>query len=117
MSVSDSSQGQYGEYSASGPGRPPATPTHDPHTGGYINLNNPLARKAMIAKMSRYDLLLGVVKAEAYSTFSGDDVQYGIESERRTRILRTFVRNTYRLDVSAQPLSFLNSFGILIRVV
>lgn len=95
LSKTESNHGQYNEYSASGPGRP-AAPAHDPHTGGYINLNNPLARKAMVAKMSRYDLLLGVVKAEAYTTFSGDDVQYGIESERRTRILRTFVRNTYR---------------------
>ncbi|XP_054273018.1 neuroligin-4, Y-linked-like [Macrosteles quadrilineatus] len=95
----ESNHGQYNEYSASGPGRP-AAPAHDPHTGGYINLNNPLARKAMVAKMSRYDLLLGVVKAEAYTTFSGDDVQYGIESERRTRILRTFVRNTYRYHLS-----------------
>lgn len=50
----------------------------------------------MVNKLARYDLLLGVVRAEAFFAFTGDDVQYGIEADRRTRILRTFVKNTYR---------------------
>lgn len=88
----------YGEYSAIGPGRPQMQNSHENHgNGGYgYYMNSPVARKAMIAKLSRYDMLLGVVKAEAFFSFSGDDVQYGIEADRRTRILRTFVKNTYR---------------------
>lgn len=59
-------------------------------------LNSVLLRKPAVAKLSKYDLLLGVVKAEAYFAFSGDDVQYGIEADRRSKILRSFVRRTYR---------------------
>ncbi|KAL1140300.1 hypothetical protein AAG570_000232 [Ranatra chinensis] len=56
------------------------------------------SRKSLVAKLSRYDLLIGVVKAEAFFSFTGDDVQYGIEPDRRTNILRTFVKNTYRIE-------------------
>ncbi|GLG92734.1 Uncharacterized protein GBIM_00341 [Gryllus bimaculatus] len=42
-----------------------------------------LLRKAAVAKLTRYDLLQGVVKAEAYFAFNGEDVQYGIEADRR----------------------------------
>lgn len=38
-------------------------------------LNSVLLRKSVISKLSRYDLLLGVVKAEAYFAFNGEDVQ------------------------------------------
>lgn len=55
------------------------------------------SRKSLVTKLSRYDLLLGVVKAEAFLAFTGEDVQYGIEPDRRTNILRTFVKSTYRL--------------------
>lgn len=44
---------------------------------------------------SRYDLMIGVVRSEAYFALTADDAQYGIEADRRTKILREFVRNTY----------------------
>jgi hypothetical protein len=44
----------------------------------------------------RYDLLFGVVRAEAYFVFAAEDIQYGIESERRGKLLKAFVRDTYR---------------------
>ena len=59
-------------------------------------LNMVLVRKAAIAKLAKYDLMLGAVKAEAYLNFNSDDIQYGIEAERRAKILKTFVRNTYK---------------------
>ena len=43
----------------------------------------------------RYDLIIGVVRSEAYFTLTAEDAQYGIEADRRTKILREFVRNTY----------------------
>ncbi|XP_015185161.1 PREDICTED: neuroligin-4, Y-linked [Polistes dominula] len=58
-------------------------------------LNNILLRKDVIAKLSRYDLMVGVVRSEAYFSLTADDAQYGIEADRRTKILREFVRNTY----------------------
>lgn len=39
--------------------------------------------------------MVGVVKSEAYFSLTADDAQYGIEADRRLKILREFVRNTY----------------------
>ena len=50
----------------------------------------------MIAKLSRYDLMLGIVPAESFSVFTADDIQYGIEANRRSKILKTFIKNIYR---------------------
>ncbi|XP_078052474.1 neuroligin 3 [Augochlora pura] len=58
-------------------------------------LNNILLRKDAAAKLSRYDLMIGVVRSEAYFSLTATDAQYGIEADRRTKILREFVRNTY----------------------
>lgn len=73
-------------------------------------LNNVLLRKSVISKLSRYDLLLGVVKAEAYFAFNGEDVQYGIEADRRSKILRTFVRNTYSYHLSEILATIVNEY-------
>ncbi|KAJ9581762.1 hypothetical protein L9F63_003831, partial [Diploptera punctata] len=77
---------------------------------GFNTLNSVLLRKSVVSKLSRYDLLLGVVKAEAYFAFSGEDVQYGIEADRRSRILRTFVRNTYRFHLSEILATIVNEY-------
>lgn len=73
-------------------------------------LNNVLLRKPVISKLSRYDLLLGVVKAEAYFAFNSEDVQYGIEADRRSKILRTFVRNTYSYHLSEILATIVNEY-------
>lgn len=73
-------------------------------------LNNVLLRKSVISKLSRYDLLLGVVRAEAYFAFNGEDVQYGIEADRRSKILRTFVRNTYSYHLSEILATIVNEY-------
>lgn len=39
--------------------------------------------------------MVGVVRSEAYFYLTADNAQYGIEADRRTEILREFVRNTY----------------------
>lgn len=66
--------------------------------GDYAStiLNNPATKQKLISKYSRYDMMTGVVSAESFFIFTNDDVQYGIEPDRRSKILKTFVKNTYR---------------------
>ncbi|XP_044731234.1 neuroligin-4, Y-linked [Chrysoperla carnea] len=73
-------------------------------------LNNVLLRKTAISKLTRYDLMLGIVKAEAYFAFNGEDVQYGIEADRRSKILRTFVRNTFSYHLSEILATIVNEY-------
>ncbi|XP_063237155.1 neuroligin-2-like [Bacillus rossius redtenbacheri] len=54
---------------------------------------------ALLAGRS-YDLLFGVVSAEALWRFSARDLQAGFEGARRDRILRTYVRNAYSYHLS-----------------
>ncbi|XP_076280618.1 neuroligin-1 [Lasioglossum baleicum] len=42
------------------------------------------------------DLLLGLTSEEAWVNLTDDDIQNGLNETRRDRILRTYVRNTYR---------------------
>ncbi|KAG8321950.1 neurexin protein binding [Homalodisca vitripennis] len=80
------------------------------HFHNFLNLNNPTFRKSMVAKMSRYDLLIGMVRLEAYFSFTAEDVQYGIESDRKARIMRTFVKNTYRYHLSEILATVVNEY-------
>ncbi|KAF5307776.1 hypothetical protein FQR65_LT06647 [Abscondita terminalis] len=73
-------------------------------------LNNVLLRDSAVSKLFRYDLLLGVVKAEAYFAFNAEDVQYGIEADRRSKILKTFVRNTYSYHLSEILATIVNEY-------
>lgn len=75
----------------------------------YTDGTTPL-RKSAIARLSKYDLLLGVVRAEAYFAFSADDVQYGIEADRRSKILRSFVRHTYSYHLSEILATIVNEY-------
>ncbi|KAJ2944058.1 hypothetical protein O0L34_g8395 [Tuta absoluta] len=73
-------------------------------------INNVLMRKSSVAQLTKYDLMLGVTKAEAYFAFSGDDVQYGIEADRRSKILKSFVRNTYSYHLSEILATIINEY-------
>jgi neuroligin len=84
-SLSGSAGGNTGDNGNSGSGSSSSGPTTEE-----------LLRKKYIDKLGRYDLLFGVVRAEAYFAFAAEDIQYGIESERRGKLLRAFVRDTYR---------------------
>lgn len=64
----------------------------------------------MVSRLSRYDLLLGVVRAESYFAFNGEDVQYGIEGDRRSKILRTFVKENYRYHLSEILATIVNEY-------
>ncbi|XP_046393228.1 neuroligin-1-like [Ischnura elegans] len=67
-------------------------------------------RKKYVDRLARYDLLFGVVRAEAYFAFTAEDLQYGIETDRRSRLLRTFVRNTYRYHLSEILATVVNEY-------
>ncbi|KAJ8733609.1 hypothetical protein PYW07_014160 [Mythimna separata] len=73
-------------------------------------INAVLLRKSAVAQLTKYDLMLGVTKAEAYFAFSGDDVQYGIEADRRSKILKSFVRNTYSYHLSEILATIINEY-------
>ncbi|XP_063224778.1 neuroligin-2-like [Bacillus rossius redtenbacheri] len=75
--------------------------------GGVLEL---LLRKSAVARLSRYDLMLGAVRAEAYSSFSAGDVQYGVEADRRAAILRAFVADTYRYHQSEILATVVNEY-------
>ncbi|XP_060810553.1 neuroligin-4, Y-linked [Amyelois transitella] len=73
-------------------------------------INAVLMRKSAVAQLTKYDLMLGVTKAEAYFSFNGDDVQYGIEADRRSKILKSFVRNTYSYHLSEILATIINEY-------
>lgn len=60
--------------------------------------------------MCRYDFLVGVTRAEAYFAFNSEDVQYGIEAERRSKILKTYVRNTYSYHLNEILATIVNEY-------
>lgn len=72
--------------------------------------NNSVKQNLTLTYFLRYDLMLGVTKAEAYFAFSGDDVQYGIEADRRSKILKSFVRNTYSYHLSEILATIINEY-------
>ncbi|XP_034232919.1 neuroligin-1-like [Thrips palmi] len=67
-------------------------------------------RKAVAAKLARYDLVIGVVRAEAFLSFSSADEQFGLESDRRAKILKNFVRNTLSFHRSEILATVLNEY-------
>ncbi|XP_046835012.1 neuroligin-1-like isoform X3 [Vespa crabro] len=51
---------------------------------------------AEFANFGNRDLLLGLTSDEAWVNLTDEDLQNGLNETRRDRILRTYVRNTYR---------------------
>ena len=66
--------------------------------------------KKLSDRLGRYDLLFGVTQAESYFVFSAEDNQYGIETDRRNRLLRTFVRNTYQFHLQEILATIVNEY-------
>ncbi|KAF0756746.1 neuroligin-3-like [Aphis craccivora] len=95
-----------------GPGRPPEDPNELVLANGFgpAILSNPSARQRLLSRLSRFDLMLGVVRAESFFAFTGDDVQYGIEADRRTKILKTYVKNTYKYHLTEILATIVNEY-------
>ncbi|XP_066583919.1 neuroligin-1-like isoform X2 [Prorops nasuta] len=51
---------------------------------------------AEFANFGERDILLGLTSEEAWVNLTDDDLENGLNETRRDRILRTYVRNTYR---------------------
>lgn len=54
--------------------------------------------------------MVGVTRAESYLVFNSDDVQYGIEPDRRSKILRSFVKNTYSYHLNEILATIINEY-------
>lgn len=49
-------------------------------------------------------------QAESFFALNADDNQYGMEADRRNRLLRTFVRNTYQFHLQEILATILNEY-------
>lgn len=92
---------EYGVPNSSASKYPPNT---------LATINSVFLQKQAISKLTRYDLLVGVTRAESYFTFNSEDVQYGIEAERRSKILKSYVRNTYSFHLSEILATIINEY-------
>uniref|UniRef100_A0A1B6MDA4 Carboxylesterase type B domain-containing protein n=1 Tax=Graphocephala atropunctata TaxID=36148 RepID=A0A1B6MDA4_9HEMI len=57
-------------------------------------------RRSSDSPFNSYDLLFGLVSNEVLSRFSLRDLQSGFDTQRRDKILRTFIRNAYNYHLS-----------------
>ncbi|XP_058454581.1 neuroligin-4, Y-linked [Malaya genurostris] len=95
----------YSDYSA------PAAPKPSTHLHNTLNtINAILLRKLAINKLSKYDVLVGVTRAEAYFVFNSEDVQYGIEADRRSKILKNYVKSTYSYHLNEILATIVNEY-------
>ena len=67
-------------------------------------------KKKLSHRLSRYDLLFGVTQADSFFALSAEDNQYGMEVDRRNRLLRTFVRNTYQFHLQEILATVVNEY-------
>uniref|UniRef100_A0A182VQ40 Carboxylesterase type B domain-containing protein n=1 Tax=Anopheles minimus TaxID=112268 RepID=A0A182VQ40_9DIPT len=89
----------------------PSSTKPSAHIHNTLNtINAILLRKLAINKLSKYDLLVGVTRAEAYFAFNSEDVQYGIEADRRTKILKNYVRSTYSFHLNEILATIVNEY-------
>ncbi|XP_075979945.1 neuroligin-4, Y-linked-like isoform X2 [Anticarsia gemmatalis] len=87
-------------------------PSFGPLNNMNINLNVHKKRSDSGRRLfqNKYDLLFGVVTSEALWKFSAHDVQNGIEPEKRDRMLRTYVRNSYTYHLSEIFYTIVNEY-------
>ncbi|XP_055375112.1 neuroligin-4, Y-linked isoform X2 [Condylostylus longicornis] len=73
-------------------------------------INSVFLKKSAINKLARYDLMAGVTRAEAFFSFNSEDVQYGIEADRRSKILKAYVKNTYSYHLNEIFATIVNEY-------
>uniref|UniRef100_A0A8D8TAW7 Neuroligin-1 n=1 Tax=Cacopsylla melanoneura TaxID=428564 RepID=A0A8D8TAW7_9HEMI len=64
----------------------------------------------LIIKLARFDILGGVVKSEAFFSFTSEDIQYGLENKRRYDVLKKYVKNTFRYHQSEVLSTLINEY-------
>ncbi|RVE47584.1 hypothetical protein evm_007782 [Chilo suppressalis] len=87
-------------------------PSFGPLNNMNQNLNSHKKRSDSGRRLfqNKYDLLFGVVTSEALWKFSAHDVQNGIEPDKRDRMLRTYVRNSYSYHLSEIFYTIVNEY-------
>ncbi|KAI5694242.1 hypothetical protein M8J75_013367 [Diaphorina citri] len=84
------------------------------YSAGSIALGTPINIKKnseiLLGGTNKYDLLFGVVTSEALSGFSNGDIEAGFEGERRDKIIRTYIRNTYVYHLSEIFFTVINEY-------
>ncbi|XP_043469223.1 neuroligin-4, X-linked [Leptopilina heterotoma] len=63
-----------------------------------------------ITSNNKYDLLFGVTTNEALWKFADKDIQQGFEGDRRDRIIRTYVRNSYSYHLTEIFYTIVNEY-------
>ena len=69
------------------------------------------------AYLGKYDMLYGVVPTESFNILSMNQVKYGMSAERRNRLLRTYVSNTFDHQVGPPQRPRMGFFQIEILLV
>ncbi|CAB3256114.1 unnamed protein product [Arctia plantaginis] len=87
-------------------------PSFGPLNNMNVNLNVHRKRSDSGRRLfqNKYDLLFGVVTSEALWKFSANDIQNGIEPDKRDRMLRTYVRNSYTYHLSEIFYTIVNEY-------
>ncbi|XP_068228661.1 neuroligin-4, X-linked-like isoform X1 [Palaemon carinicauda] len=67
-------------------------------------------RKTADEFTKEYDLLFGVVPHESYNDFNQEDLKQGISLDRRDRIFRTMIRNSYDYHLNEVFISVVNEY-------
>ncbi|GBM59635.1 Neuroligin-4, X-linked [Araneus ventricosus] len=62
------------------------------------------------ALFTQYDLLFGTTRVESYFQFSAYEEKFGMDSERRDRVLRTMVRNLFTYHLQEIFLTIVNEY-------
>ena len=83
---------------------------HKKHPNSYHERSSSHHQLLSNFRMNSYDVLFGVVSSEALWKFPEHDLQNGFEGQRRDRILRTYVRNTYMYHLSEIFFTIVNEY-------
>ncbi|GFY40334.1 neuroligin-4, X-linked [Trichonephila inaurata madagascariensis] len=62
------------------------------------------------ALFTQYDLLFGATRVESYFQFSAYEERFGMDSEKRDRVLRTMVRNLFTYHLQEIFLTIVNEY-------
>ncbi|XP_042225436.1 neuroligin-1-like [Homarus americanus] len=85
--------------------------------GVVIDTDFDTDRQSYINRLASYDLIFGVTPSDAFFTFNDDDVKFGFETDKRNKILRTFIRNTYNYHLTEIMATVINEYTDWVRPV
>nr|XP_027219740.1 neuroligin-1-like [Penaeus vannamei] len=78
--------------------------------GVVIDTDYDTDRQSYIGRLSSYALVFGVTPSDAFFVFNDDDVKFGLETDKRNKILRSFIRNTYNYHLTEIMATVINEY-------